>query len=619
MRTLNLIQDLGEPQDVHLNRAWHQARQRSLQRTLQALFREKLLQREHLIFDGHYAWLPLWKAQSMLRIEGLHLGVADNCQLHGSIAHYSVGNPVPQALLSSSMLLAKVARAHEDISEASLQRLIMELSNSAENDALCLSYRQHWGLRLRAEFGQQQTNFVAALFRSAHPNPSLLLEQWGTLGHPWHPNYKTKLGLSSAEVMALSPEFEATITLSLAAMHVDVACITGGQDHAEYRQWFATRYPQAWETWTTALQHRGEDVSHWLPLPLHPYQLDRAIPERFAQAVEKRQLLLLPEASLPARPTMSFRTVVPEGSPTKPHMKLPVSLRLTSVERTVSPKSAVMGPRLTRLLRDIITREDGFGGRLAILGEEVGLYYRDPKGNDDVSRHLAVLYRTNPMTQRCKERMPVPVGALFADSPLSGRPLVCDLVSAAWGDDADAAEQFFAAYLDVALPAVLGAYLRYGIAFEAHQQNSFVMVDAQLRPVQMLLRDFGDLRIHAPTLRHSSLALETYSSKHTLFEDNDSVRDKFLHAFMLCHIIELALLLSRTYQQPEAAFMAVLRERLEASFAELKPDTEPQRWQTEYRALLQDDWPAKSFVRMRLSDTSEDVVLRMPNPLLSPA
>ncbi|MDR9847833.1 hypothetical protein RJO15_05880 [Herbaspirillum huttiense F1] len=70
MRTLNLIQDLGEPQDVHLNRAWHQARQRSLQRTLQALFREKLLQREHLIFDGHYAWLPLWKAQSMLRIEG---------------------------------------------------------------------------------------------------------------------------------------------------------------------------------------------------------------------------------------------------------------------------------------------------------------------------------------------------------------------------------------------------------------------------------------------------------------------------------------------------------------------------------------------------------------------
>ncbi|MGL5181205.1 hypothetical protein [Herbaspirillum huttiense] len=60
MRTLNLIQDLGEPQDVHLNRAWHQARQRSLQRTLQALFREKLLQREHLIFDGHYAWLPLW-------------------------------------------------------------------------------------------------------------------------------------------------------------------------------------------------------------------------------------------------------------------------------------------------------------------------------------------------------------------------------------------------------------------------------------------------------------------------------------------------------------------------------------------------------------------------------
>ncbi|BEV14192.1 siderophore synthetase [Herbaspirillum sp. DW155] len=610
---------MAQRHDVHHDRAWYQARQRSLQRTLQALFREKLLDQEHLIFDGHYAWLPLWKAQSMLRLEGLHLGIAGNCQLHGAIAHYSVGNPTPQALLTSSMLLAQVARTREDISEASLQRLMTEISNSVENDALCLNYRQDWALRLRKQWGQEQGNFIAALFQSTLPNPSLLLEQWGTLGHPWHPNYKTKLGLSSAEVMALSPEFEATIQLSLAALHVDAAALTGHLTPTDYQQWFASHYPQAWQTWKTALLERHEEIAQWLPLPLHPYQLDRAIPERFAQALADRQLLLLPESGLPAQPTMSFRTVVPYGSPTQPHMKLPVSLRLTSVERTVSPKSAVMGPRLTTLLRDIIAREEGFGGRLAILGEEVGLYYRDPQGDDDVARHLAVLYRTNPSTQRSKERMPVPVGALFADSPLTGRALVCDLVSAAWGEDATAAEQFFGSYLDVALPAVLGPYLLYGIAFEAHQQNSFVMVDARLRPVQMLLRDFGDLRIHAPTLRHSGQTLETYSDKHTLFEGDDSVRDKFLHAFMLCHIIELALLLSRTYQRPEAAFMAVLRERLQARFAALKPACQTQRWQTEYRALLQDDWPAKSFVRMRLSDTSEDVVLRMPNPLLSAA
>ena len=33
-----------------------------------------------------------------------------------------------------------------------------------------------------------------------------MLEQWGTLGHPWHPNYKTKLGLSTDQVIDFSPD-----------------------------------------------------------------------------------------------------------------------------------------------------------------------------------------------------------------------------------------------------------------------------------------------------------------------------------------------------------------------------------------------------------------------------
>lgn len=594
-----------------------EAAKRSLQRTVQALFREKLLHAEHLIFEGAVAWLPLWNQQAVLRFDGLHLGRTASCQLSGPIACYRPGER-PQPVPTATALLAHVVRSIVGASPQDLQRLLAEVENSANNDALCLDYRRGWAQRLKARFGRAQQNFIAALRESDEPNTALLLEQWGALGHPWHPNYKTKLGLDAQEVVAMSPEFEATLEVPVAALREDVAHLAFSTDGLDYRKWFADAFPQIWRRWAAALAQLGHDAANWLPLPLHPYQLQRAIPEKFSDELRAGELLLLPGVTFGAAPTMSFRTVVPEGSAALPHIKLPVSLRLTSVERTLSPKSAVMGPRLTRLIREMLANEQGFGATLDVLGEDVGLHYIDPTGDDDRARHLAVLFRANPMSKRGPGRFPVPVGALFAESPLGGRPLVTDLVGQSFGDHAQGAGAFFQRYCAVALAPMLGAYLLYGIAFEAHQQNSFIMVDDQHRPVRLLVRDFGDLRIHAPTLRRTGLDLAAYRPGHTLFEAEEKVRDKLLHAFMLCHLGELGLLLSRTYNHPEAQFWNVLRAEVATVLEQLRPRTDAQRWQAEQHALLEADWPAKSFLRMRLADSAEDAVGRMPNPLARP-
>ena len=290
------------------------------------------------------------------------------------------------------------------------------------------------------------------------------------------------------------------------------------------------------------------------------------------------------------------------------------TLRLTSVQRTVSPKSAVMGPRLTRLLRTMVDLEAGFGGVLDIVPEEVGLHYLDPDGDDDRARHLAILYRGNPMARATPALFPVPVGSLFADSPFSGRPLATELVALAYGDSAEGAVDFFRRYAATVLGATLSSYLLYGIAFEAHQQNSFIMVNERYEPAQLLARDFGDLRVHGPTLRAAGLPLDVYRPGHTVYEDDEPVRDKLLHAVLLCHVVELALLLSRTYRHPQARFWDVLRQEVEQAFEHLRGRADSSRWLAERRALLEEDWPAKSFLRMRLSDTSDDVHGAMPNP-----
>lgn len=594
------------------------ARKRSLQRTVQALFRERLLCPEHLIAEGSISWLPLWTQQGLLRFEGLHIGRIGNCSLSGSIAFYRTGER-PQPILSSSALLACIASSiSRCASSEDVQRLIRELDNSVDNDALCLNFRKTWKADLLASVMPGAEGFIPALRHSPLPNPGLLLEQWGTLGHPWHPMYKTKLGLSTEEVVSLSPEFSPTLRVPVAALRADKGGLSFARDGGDYPAWFARKFGYVWSRWEHALKELGHDPAEWLPVPMHPYQAQKTIPTQFAAELASGDLVMLPEVWMPASPTMSFRTVVPDGSAALPHVKLPVALRLTSVQRTVSPKSAVMGPRITRLLTTIIAREQGFGGTLEIVPESVGLHYVDPDNNDDRARHLSVLFRGNPMSKATRTLFPVPVGALFADSPVDGRPLVVDLVTSAYSDSAEGALEFFERYMAIVATACLSAYLLYGIAFEAHQQNSFIMVDENMKPARLLVRDFGDLRVHAPTLRRAGLELIPYREGHSVFNCDATVRDKLLHAVMLCHMAELGLLLAQTYKLPEAMMWAIMRRTIDNAFDALRPRTAPDRWNAERHALLEADWPAKSFLRMRLTNTSDDVHGHFPNPLIAP-
>ena len=85
-----------------------EAGKRSLERTLQALFRERLLYREYLITEGSISWLPLWSLQAMLRFEGLSVGRTGDCRLAGNISYYHHGEP-PRLLSNASALLTCIA------------------------------------------------------------------------------------------------------------------------------------------------------------------------------------------------------------------------------------------------------------------------------------------------------------------------------------------------------------------------------------------------------------------------------------------------------------------------------------------------------------------------------
>lgn len=594
------------------------ARERSFQRLIQALLREELLDLSGLSHDARQrAWLPLAETGTRLRFDHLQAGCMGSWQLRGSVALCRPA-ALPYALLYPSELLHLLSeRLDCAVAPATLARLAQELDDSLRNDSLCLAYHQCWNQQLQHELPQRFSGQLLAWLQAggSRINPTLLLEQWGTLGHPWHPNYKTKLGLSAARVIELSPEFEASIAIRLGALQRRCAHSESLDGDLDYRHWWRSQFPQATRQLDAELRRQGLEPDDYLPLPIHPWQAEQVLPQAFAREIAERRLILTSIEAFQGHPTMSFRTVLPDASRTAPMVKLPVSLRLTSVQRTLSPRSARMGPRVSRLLLKILGQERELARHLSVIPERVGLHFNPEPADDERARQLAVLYRDNPLSLLGPGELAVPVGSLFADDD-RGQPLLRQWVRLTQGrDDSQAMQAWFRDYLAVALPGLLGLYLIYGVAFEAHQQNSFMLMDRNGQPRRLLLRDFGDIRIHRPSLHARGFDLELHDPKLTLFDDPDIVRDKLLHTCFMCHLGELALLCARHWQVPEQPLWATLADQVGQCFDALRGRVDEARWQSERRALLEQDWPAKSFMRMRLEDSQTDIVGRLRNPL----
>lgn len=594
-----------------------QARSRSFQRLVQSVFREGLVDGKQCEYcpDGS-CWLTL-NDGARLQFDYLSPEGMGSWDLKGNISAYRPAHSAYLIEFPSELLELLTPLFCSPVSVKAFERLSSELDDSFINDTLCLAFHDSWSRRLQRQIDDDKAVNLLAWIKTqpVSINPTLLLEQWGTLGHPSHPNYKTKPGLSTSQIIGFSPEFGASFSVVLCALHHQYAHVEAIPGTPNHWTWWFKFFPHAAEKLTIELTRQGLEATQYVPVPVHPWQAREQLPTMFSQEIGDRLLVLTDVVAFIGHPTMSFRTVVPNASNSAPMVKLPVAMRLTSVQRTLSPRSVRMGPRISQLLQQILDGEPQLRQVLSIVPERAGFHFQSKGTHDDRARHLAALYRDNPQSLIDSGELAVPVGSLFA-LDAKGQPLLRQWVALAQGrDDGAALLCFLRDYLAVSVPGLLGMYLLYGVAFEAHQQNSFMVMGADGQPARLLLRDFGDIRIHRNTLQASGLDINLYDPAMTLHDDANHVRDKLLHATFICHLGELVLLCARHWDVPQNLLWNELALQVSECFEALRERVEPLRWETERRALLEQDWPAKSFTRMRLMDSQTDIVGRLNNPL----
>lgn len=312
----------------------------------------------------------------------------------------------------------------------------------------------------------------------------LTAEQSLLLGHPLQPDPKSREGLSKTEVRRYSPELHGSFPL----------------------HWFAIA-PSALAT-ESAWTERGRPVSAAqllcrlapglplpdgaTPLPLHPWQA-RDLLQRPAVAALRDAGLLhdLGPYGAPWYPTSSVRTVHRPGSPAM--LKLSLGLRITNSRRENLRKELHRGVEVHRLLRTGLAEQwqaahPGFD----IVRDPAWVAVDAPDGTPVPG--LDALLRHNPFRSGDDA---VCVAALTSPRPWPGRSTmssrlvgIVSALAAATGHTTSAvAAEWLLRYLDHVVLPVLAFDALAGIALEAHQQNTLVLLDPAGWPVGGRFRD----------------------------------------------------------------------------------------------------------------------------------
>ncbi|MFE9247881.1 IucA/IucC family protein [Streptomyces sp. NPDC007088] len=324
-----------------------------------------------------------------------------------------------------------------------------------------------------------------------HSAPFLAAEQSLLLGHPLHPTPKSREGLSEAETRLYSPELRGAFPLHWLAVDRELLATDSA--------WTERGRTVSAERLTARFAGSGLTLPPGTgALPLHPWQArDLAHRPEVVALMDAGLLTPLGPYGDAWWPTSSVRTVHrPEAAAM---LKLSLGLRITNSRRENLRKELHRGVEVHRLLRTgLATQWRAAHPGFDIVRDPAWLAVDDTHGRP--VQGLDVMIRHNPFGPDSDAAC---VAGLVSARPVSGAPSVAEhhpmrsrlaeivtrLAGLTGRPRGTVAAEWFLRYLEQVVRPVLWLDGHAGVALEAHQQNTVVLLDRHGWPVGGRYRD----------------------------------------------------------------------------------------------------------------------------------
>ncbi|WP_235614614.1 IucA/IucC family protein [Streptomyces ambofaciens] len=395
------------------------------------------------------------------------------------------------------------------------------------------------------------------------PDLFLAAEQALLLGHPLHPTPKSREGLTEAEARLYSPELRGAFPLHWMAVAPSVLATDSA--------WTERGRPVTAPRLTARLAGDGAlPPDGYAVLPLHPWQF-RAVRHRpeTAALLDAGLLRDLGVQGGDWHPTSSLRTVHRPGAAAM--LKLSLALHITNSRRENLRKELHRGVEVHRLLRKGLSRQwQAAHPEFDIVRDPAWLGVDGPDGGP--VRGLDVVIRHNPFRPSddvsCVAGLvaPRPYGPGEGTDRHTGRvprsrlaEVVTRIAARAGRPRAAVTVEWFLRYLRHVVRPVLWLDANAGIALEAHQQNTLVLLDSGGWPVGGRYRDNQGYYFRASRRAELDARLPGIGEHSDTFVCDEVTEERFTYYLAVNNVFGLIGALGSQHLADERLLLAAFR------------------------------------------------------------
>ena len=415
-------------------------------------------------------------------------------------------------------------------------------------------------------------------------------------GHPTHPLSKTKLPLTEDEIKQFSPEFGHIIPLKLMVIHKDKMVATTMEDHEQYM--LDVVLPDYKYRLKAFLESQQLNLHDYHVVLVHPWQYEHVIVNTFKEWILEGYLLPTP-FEVPSKATLSFRTMELIGRPF--HIKLPVKVQATSAVRTVGPATTIDGPHLSYELHQLTKAYP----LLEVATEPFGLYANTDTTN---AKQLSYIIRNKPNISF--NGLTLVSACLVNKNPVDGNTIIDSYLE--WLNyeiNPDSIKKFLQHYAYALITPLIGYIQDYGIALEAHMQNTVVNLGPDFQ-IRFIVRDLGGSRIDLYTLK-DTVPQMTVMNDSLLADSIVDVIAKFQHAVIQNQFAELIHHFGQYEQINETELFQIVSEIVNAAIDDTKPHASQLR-----KHLFAPTIKVKALLRMRMENkVKQYITTEIDNPI----
>lgn len=499
--------------------------------------------------------------------------------------------------------------------EASTQ-FYEDLNNSVTNMAIALSYQAY-------TLENNKKSLYDLIINSE--DSYLSSEQFVIEGHPIHPGAKLRKGMTPETVINYSAEFGNAISLQFILIHKSIA---KAQTYIEEENDLLFRLFEGLEA--AVKDHVGRDqVNQYYVMVVHPWQYDHILLQEYKEELNTKKMMPI-DYQQSYYAGLSFRTLMPKYPKKLPHIKLSTNVHITGEIRTLSEQTTINGPQVTRILNDIKQNDSLFKHINAdTIDELAGIHFYNSLDETTIrtkrSEQLGTLFRTNIYQLIKNDTTPIIPSALVTSTIYNDEPLIVSLINKYKEKNKLSSfeiaalswiQQYSQALIDITIPL----YVKYGIALEAHLQNSIATFTEDGLLDTLYIRDFEGLRIDQIHLNKMGYSTAQFHEKSLILSDQpQTVFNKVFYSSIQNHLGELIVSITKSNEHSnfETQLWQLIRDILIAKLKVIANDIDDQQRVENIKSiLLAPKIDYKCVTTMRLTDEADYYTyIKVSNPL----